>query len=224
MFGDIATRYDRANRFLSGGIDLYWRKRLVQAVAARQPAMVADLATGSGDVAFALQRRLGASATVHGYDFSEPMLDEARRKQQDDLLLRTIPFAFGDCLDLPLASDTVDAVTIAFGLRNLEDRAAGLREMRRILVPGGALHVLEFTQPDAWMRPFYFLYLKALLPSLARLLTGNKDAYDYLAGSIESFPPRAQIKREIADAGFDPVQATGLTGGIVALHLGIKAK
>ena len=116
----------------------------------------------------------------------------------------------------------MEAVTIAFGLRNLEDRHAGLCEMRRILKPGrGALFVLEFTQPDAWMKPIYGPYLKYVLPQLARLATGDKAAYDYLAGSIEAFPDKASLSEELAAAGFSHIAATGLTGSIVAIHKAI---
>lgn len=220
MFAGIAGRYDLANRVLSGGLDLWWRRVLVRKVAAEHPKVVADLATGSGDVAFALKRRLGAEVAVAGYDFCQPMLDEADRKKVKDPLLAAIPFAFGDCLNLPMADDSVDVLTIAFGLRNLEDRARGLIEMHRVLRPGGKLFVLEFTQPDRWFRPFYFFYLKAILPLVARVLTGDKAAYDYLAGSIEAFPTKASLAEELRKGGFAPVEATGLSASIVAIHEG----
>lgn len=218
MFAGIAGRYDLANRVLSGGLDVYWRRVLVKRVAACRPARVADLATGSGDVAFALKRRLGPAVAVEGYDFCRPMLDEADRKKADDPLLAEIPFAFGDCLDLPMADDSLDVLTIAFGLRNLEERPRGLAEMRRVLRPGGKLFVLEFTQPDAWFRPFYYAYLKTFLPLIARVLTGDKAAYDYLAGSIEHFPTKALLTEELSAAGFTQVRAIGLSASIVAIH------
>ena len=219
MFSGISGRYDFANHFLSGGMDFYWRYRLVKAVARHAPAAVADLATGSGDVALALRKKLPAACPIHGLDFCEPMLEEARRKQARRNLAGDLSFAFGDCLSLPLPDGSVEAVTIAFGLRNLEDRHKGLCEMRRILKPGrGALFVLEFTQPDAWMKPIYGPYLKFVLPQLARLATGDKAAYDYLAGSIEAFPDKASLGRELSAAGFTSIEATGLTGSIVAIH------
>jgi demethylmenaquinone methyltransferase/2-methoxy-6-polyprenyl-1,4-benzoquinol methylase len=220
MFAGIAGRYDLANRVLSGGLDLWWRRVLVRRVAAARPGRVADLATGSGDVAFALKRRLGASVTVEGYDFCQPMLDEADRKKISDPLLAEIPFAFGDCLNLPMESDSVDVLTISFGLRNLEDRHRGLCEMRRVLRPGGRLLVLEFTQPDRWFRPIYYFYLKVILPLVARILTGDKSAYDYLAGSIEAFPTKESLTQELEKAGFTQVNAQGLSASIVAIHEG----
>ncbi len=220
MFAGISGRYDRANRVLSGGVDRYWRWRLVRAVRRHQPTAVADLATGSGDVAIALRRALPPECPVVALDFCEPMLEIARRKQARLRLKGPLTFGFGDCLDLPLADHSLDAVTIAFGLRNLEDRPRGLREMRRVLRPGrGVLFVLEFSQPDPWLRPLYGPYLRHVLPRLARVLTGDRAAYDYLAGSIGQFPSKEALAAEIRAAGFATVEAVGLTGSIVALHL-----
>lgn len=230
LFAGIAGRYDRANHLLSGGLDVLWRRALVRAVAATQPTTVLDLATGSGDVAFALQRHLGPQVRLQGLDFCAPMLDEARRKAtahqaRADARGAVVPdFALGDCLDLPVASDQADALTLAFGLRNLEDRARGLAEMLRVLRPGGWLFVLEFTQPDAWLRPVYYPYLKHVLPKIARVVTRDEQAYQYLAGSIEAFPDRAAISAELRQAGFAEVSARGLSGGIVALHSAQKKK
>lgn len=222
MFAGISSRYDSANRILSGGSDIYWRRVLVRTVASRNPKDIADLATGSGDVAFALERHLGEAATIRGFDFCAEMLDEARQKQSGKGSGR-IEFAIGDCLNLPIADKSLDALTIAFGLRNLEDRAQGLSEMARVLRPGGALHVLEFSQPHRWFRPIYYAYLRHILPHLARLATGNRSAYDYLVGSIESFPERDVLAEEIQSAGnFSEVSAKPLTFGVVAIHTAVK--
>ncbi|WP_269540894.1 bifunctional demethylmenaquinone methyltransferase/2-methoxy-6-polyprenyl-1,4-benzoquinol methylase UbiE [Cerasicoccus fimbriatus] len=222
MFGQIAHRYDAANHVLSGGVDFYWRKVLVGMVAKAKPQVVVDLATGSGDVAFALRRKLPAEVNLTGLDFCEPMLDEARAKQRDQFGDEAIRFAFGDCLDLPLESESTDAITIAFGVRNFEDRLRGLREMRRSLRPGGRLFILEFSQPYTWFRPFYYFYLKCVLPPLAAIVTGKKDAYDYLACSIEGFPARETLSAQIREAGFSEVRAVPLTFGIVAIHEAIR--
>ena len=220
MFSGISGKYDSANHLLSGGVDWYWRHRLVAAVRRHSPSAVADLATGSGDVAFALRKKLPPACPIHALDFCEPMLEVARRKQAGRKLTGELTFAFGDCLDLPLPNASVEAVTIAFGLRNLEDRHRGLREMRRILKPGsGALFVLEFTQPDRWLRPFYRFYLHRILPHLAAIATRDKAAYDYLAGSIEQFPAKADLTGELEAAGFSEIRAIGMTGSIVALHI-----
>jgi demethylmenaquinone methyltransferase/2-methoxy-6-polyprenyl-1,4-benzoquinol methylase len=144
MFGRIARRYDIANFVLSGGIDSSWRRRLVRAVARRQPANVLDLATGSGDVAFALSRKLVSGTAITGMDFCQPMLDraEAKKRAAPASLYQNVVFRQGDGLALPVSDEAFDAVTIAFGLRNLADRNRGLREMRRVLRPGGRLFVL----------------------------------------------------------------------------------
>lgn len=219
LFAGISGRYDLANHLLSGGVDFYWRARLVRAVRRHRPRCVVDLATGSGDVAFALRKRLPQNCPVTGLDFCEPMLEQARSKQRRRRIQEGLDFDQGDCLDLPLETGSVDALTIAFGLRNLEDRQRGLREMLRVLDPQrGALFVLEFTQPDPWLRPVYRFYLQRILPRLAALATGNKAAYDYLAGSVSSFPDKAALALEMETAGFRSVQAIGLTGSIVALH------
>ncbi len=222
MFSGIAGRYDKANLVLSGGIDRLWRRRLVKLVGRRNPQSLADLATGSGDVAFALRRGLGKNVKITGLDFCPPMLAEAEKKRDADNSLAGIDFRVGDCLSLPLADESVDVVTISFGLRNLEDRQRGLKEMRRVLRPGGALFVLEFTQPDRWFRPLYYFYLKNILPTLARWTTGNRDAYDYLAGSIEAFPTKESLAGEMKAAGFKTVQAEGLTFSITAIHTAEK--
>ncbi len=223
MFGRIAKRYDRANRLLSGGIDRCWRRRLVREVNKLQPQTIVDLATGSGDVAFALKNKLGSQTAVTGLDFCQPMLDEALRKSP--LLLRageSIRFLQGDILQLPFADESFDVATIAFGFRNLESREQGLREIRRVLRPGGTLLILEFTQPYRWFRGIYYFYLKRILPHLARLATGNRDAYQYLAGSIEAFPSRQQITDLLQQNGFPTVRAIPMTLSIVAIHVATR--
>ncbi|MFP4070016.1 MAG: bifunctional demethylmenaquinone methyltransferase/2-methoxy-6-polyprenyl-1,4-benzoquinol methylase UbiE [Verrucomicrobiota bacterium] len=222
MFAGIAGRYDLANHLLSGGVDFYWRRVLARKVKAFGPKDVADLATGSGDVAFKLRDTLGADVPVTGLDFCEPMLDEARRKKTEAPAYADIDFRFGDCMDLPLDDASVDAVTIAFGLRNFEDRQRGLKEIHRVLRPGGRLFVLEFSQPARWFRPVYYLYLKYILPRVAALATGDKNAYDYLAGTIENFPTKQALAQQLKLAGYDTVQATGLTFSIVAIHEATK--
>jgi demethylmenaquinone methyltransferase/2-methoxy-6-polyprenyl-1,4-benzoquinol methylase len=220
MFGRIAGRYDLANHLLSAGLDFGWRRRLVHEVARSRPAVVVDLATGSGDVAFALRRRLPTAVQITGIDFCRPMLDQAERKRRADPRLAAVSFALGDALDLPIAAASVDAVTIAFGLRNTADRARALREMHRVLrPPAGRLFVLEFSQPWRWFAPAWFFYLRHILPPLAARLTGDKAAYDYLGDSIAAFPGRAAIAAEIRSAGFTDVRAIPLALGTVALHI-----
>ncbi|MFM1748154.1 MAG: hypothetical protein RLZZ188_1820 [Verrucomicrobiota bacterium] len=225
MFGRIAPRYDAANRMLSVGIDRWWRRRLVRAVGRHRPRTVLDLATGSGDVAFAIARGVRPTPEITGMDFCQPMLDQAEAKQHSGRFPGTasVRFTLGDGLAIPLPDASRDAITIAFGLRNLADRRLGLREMHRVLKPGGRLHILEFSQPQAWFRPLYYFYLRRVLPGLARWLTGDREAYLYLGDSIGAFPTREEITGEIRAAGFGEITATPMTFGIVALHSATKS-
>lgn len=224
MFSRIARRYDAANRLLSGGVDQCWRRRLVRVVRASAPLAVLDLATGSGDVAFALARSLPAEARVTGMDFCQPMLDQAMAKQiaaPAGARATNIVFRQGDGMDLPCPDAAFDAVTISFGLRNMADRHRALSEMRRVLRPGGRVHVLEFSQPYRWFRPIYYFYTKRILPSIAGKVTGDRAAYDYLNASIEAYPDHAAMADELRRAGFREVRVMRLSLGIVALHTGV---
>jgi len=224
MFGRIANRYDITNRLLSAGIDLWWRRRLVNEVRAARPANVLDLATGSGDVAFALARGLPRGTAIAGMDFCQPMLDQAEvKKKQAVGGYEMVTFRQADALALPCEDNAFDAVTIAFGLRNLADRARGLHEMHRVLRRGGRVCILEFSQPYRWFRPFYYFYLRRILPSLAGLVTGDRAAYEYLNNTISEFPDREALAQEIRTAGFVNVRAIPMTFGIVALHVGEKS-
>lgn len=224
MFARIAHRYDLANRMLSLGMDLSWRWRLVKRLRRQGPQRVLDLATGSGDVAFAISRNVVSAKEIVGMDFCQPMLNEAIRKQGADSRQRygNIRFEPGDGLALPLPENAFDAVTISFGLRNMGDRHRSLSEMRRVLRPGGRVYVLEFSQPDRWFRPIYLFYLRHILPWFAGILTGDRAAYEYLNETIEAFPGRDALGAEFLAAGFSSVQAEGWTFGIVALHTAVK--
>lgn len=219
MFSRVATRYDFANHFLSMGLDFYWRKQLVSEVARIRPGTILDLATGSGDVALALKRRLGPRVEVTGLDFCEPMIRLAEQKAQEKHFENPPTFLLGDCLNLPFPDNSIDVLTIAFGLRNLEDRTRGLREMLRVLKPpAGSLFVLEFSQPMVGFRGLYFLYLRWILPRLAALVTGQPDAYRYLVNSIERFPTAESLALELRSAGFSRVSFKCLSLSTVAIH------
>lgn len=220
MFGGIAKRYDLANHLLSGGMDFWWRRVLVKKVKQTEPLKVVDLATGSGDVAFALKKKLGESVEVTGLDFCQPMLDEAERKRLDRDPVPDIAFGIGDILQLPLGDDSVDAITVAFGIRNLENRDRGLKDIRRTLRPGGKLLILEFSQPYKWFRPVYYGYLKHILPTVAGWVTKKPEAYDYLSDSIGAFPSTQELQGEMEKAGFSNIRITRMTLGIVAIHQG----
>jgi demethylmenaquinone methyltransferase/2-methoxy-6-polyprenyl-1,4-benzoquinol methylase len=212
MFGRVAARYDLMNHVMGGGLDLYWRWRLVKAVAAQQPARVLDLATGSGDVILALTRHDAYTDTAVGADFCLPMLQRAQAKKARNLLV-------GDGLRLPFPDASFDSVTIAWGLRNFADRLAGLREMRRVLRPGGRAYVLEFSHPAAWLAPLYFWYLRHVMPMYAQFLTPERGAYEYLGDSIRAFPPQEKLVAMMLEAGFSAARYTNLSLGIAALHI-----
>lgn len=218
-FCNVAKRYDLANHLLSGGIDFLWRKKLVSLARKEACPKVLDLATGSGDVAFALREGLPGDPEIVGLDFCPPMLEQAREKRERmGLAKESNEFVEGDCMDLEFDDESFDLVTIAFGLRNLSDRAKGLAEIRRVLKPGGRLIILEFSQPYFWFRPFYYFYLRGILPWLARLITGDRKAYLYLGSSISTFPEREQLRAELGQSGFVSARAHPLTFSIVALH------
>lgn len=213
MFGRVAARYDLMNHVMAGGLDFYWRWRLVRAVAAQRPARVLDLATGSGDVLLALGRAGAFTEAAVGADFCLPMLQQARAKKARNLLA-------ADGLHLPFADGAFDAVTISWGLRNFADRLAGLKEMRRVLRSGGRVYVLEFSHPARWLAPVYFWYLRRVMPKYAQFLTPERGAYEYLGDSIRQFPPQAALAEMMREAGFASARWTNLNLGIAALHIG----
>ena len=214
MFGRIARRYDLANHLLSGGADFLWRRRAAKIVAGWQPRDVLDLATGSGDLALAIQRRM-PQATVAAADFSPEMLEVARRKGVDKTVL-------ADALQLPFENGSFDCVTVAFGLRNMADWDRALSEMSRVLRAGGHLLILDFSIPTGALRPAYRFYLHRCLPLFDSIVTGQKAAYDYLGGSIEKFPSGREMLELIERNGFGMATAEPLTGGIATIYTAQK--
>jgi demethylmenaquinone methyltransferase / 2-methoxy-6-polyprenyl-1,4-benzoquinol methylase len=215
MFGSIARRYDLANHVLSCGSDFRWRKRAARIVAGWNPSKIIDLAAGTGDLTLALEKTLPQSEIVAA-DFSEEMLDVARAKG-----VRKVVTA--DALAMPFADRSFDCVTIAFGLRNIKDWDAALREMARVLNEGGHLLIMEFSLPQmSILRTVYQFYLHRLLPVFGCLLTGKKSAYDYLGDSIEQFPGGEKMLRLIEANGFRDAAAEPLSGGIVTIYTATK--
>lgn len=211
LFSSIASRYQTVNHLLSGGLDFYWRAVAVRLIRAWRPLAVLDVATGSGDLARAIRRACPDSRIV-GADFCRPMLDVARRNGLPELVE-------ADGLNLPFADASFDAVTAAFGLRNMASWEKGLSEMARVLRPGGHVLILDFSLPTLpVIRPLYRFYLHHILPGIAGIATGRTDAYEYLGGSIELFPSGGTMNSLLEACGFEDARALPLTLGTVSIY------
>jgi demethylmenaquinone methyltransferase/2-methoxy-6-polyprenyl-1,4-benzoquinol methylase len=214
MFDRIARVYDRMNAVMTAGLDRRWRERAADLAAVGPGDRVLDVATGTGDLAIELARRVGPGGEVVGLDFSEEMLALARRKAPG------LRFERGNALALPFPDATFDAATTAFGARNFSDRARGLQEMARVVRPGGRVVVLEITTPTrpplSW---FHAAWFERIVPVLGRL-AGDPDAYAYLPSSVRRFPPPAELAAELAGVGLVRVRYVVTAGGIIALHVG----
>ena len=215
MFARIARRYDLLNHLLSANTDRRWRQVVTSTLSRKLSggARVLDVACGTGDLSIQLFE--GPGARVIGLDFCRPMLEIAARKAAQ------IPLVEADALDLPFADRTFEVVTIAFGLRNLADTEQGLKELRRVLEPGGWLAVLEFSKPEARsFRKLFEFYFQRLLPAIGGIVSGSQSAYRYLPDSVMRFPDQAGLAGLMSQAGFVQIEWQNLTGGVVALHLG----
>jgi demethylmenaquinone methyltransferase / 2-methoxy-6-polyprenyl-1,4-benzoquinol methylase len=219
MFSSIAPGYDRANTLLSLGIHHLWRRSALRLLGPRPDERILDVCTGTGDVAFALQRSQPGRLMVVGADFCEPMLRLARQKAASRGM--GLPFVAADALHLPFPDASFDATTIAFGIRNLDDPLAGLREMRRVVRPGGRVLVLEFGQPQGrCFAPVYRLYSRRVLPMLGHWVTGKRTAYEYLRRTAAVFPSGAAFVELMHRSGLGPVRAVPLTFGIAYAYRG----
>lgn len=215
-FAGIARRYMLANHVLSLGIDVLWRIKTARLVAAQKPQLVLDLATGSGDLAREIQKQVPA-ARVLGADFSLPMMREAQVHGT-----RTLVAADGTCL--PFQDGSFDVLTVAFGLRNMASWPGALKEMNRVIKPGGSLFVLDFSLPSLpVIRPLYLFYLKKVMPRIAGFITGERAAYEYLCSSVEKFPSGKAMEKLILDSGFQSADSHLLTFGIASLYIARKA-
>ena len=218
MFDRIAPRYDRLNTLFSLDRDRAWRKRAAAAARLEPGQTAVDLCTGTGKLAHELLARVQPGGQVIGVDFSLAMLEVARAREP------AVRFLQGDVAALPLPDAVAHAVTIAFGYRNLVDRAAGLREMHRILKPGGRVVILEFTPPRSGrLLAAYRLYLERVMPAVAgSLRRSDGEAYRYLAESVQAFPASAQVSAQLEAAGFSRVESHPLTFGIAGVHAAIR--
>lgn len=223
MFDRIAHRYDLLNRLLSFGTDVRWRKRLGQHLPAGDTLNVLDLATGTADVLISLERHCPSVQRGTGVDVSFGMLSHGVPKLRALGLAGRFRLVRGDAMRLPLPTDRYDAATISFGIRNVLDVGAGLREMHRVLRPGGRVLVLEFSLPgNALFRAGYLFYFRHVLPRIGALLSGDGHAYRYLNQTVETFPYGEAFCALLREAGFREVKAFPLTLGIATLYQGDK--
>ena len=222
MFDRIAPRYDLLNHTLSLNVDRLWRRRVVSIVGKRHPQHVFDIATGTGDLAIALARRIDG-VRVTGIDLSEQMLAVARRKVGELGLSDRIDLEQGDAEHLAAASSTADAVTVAFGVRNFGNLDAGLRELHRVLKPGGQVVMLEFSRPrNPIFRALYEFYSYRILPRIGGAVSHDKQAYAYLPASVGAFPAPDAFLATMARAGFTGCRARSLSCGIAQIYTGTK--
>jgi demethylmenaquinone methyltransferase / 2-methoxy-6-polyprenyl-1,4-benzoquinol methylase len=210
MFDRIAPVYDGMNRVMTAGLDRRWRRAAAEAVV-RPGDKVLDSCCGTGDLAIAAAE---AGGNVTGIDFSKPMLERARRKAPE------LEWVEGDALALPFADGSFDAATVGFGVRNLSELDRGLRELRRVLRPGGRLAILEITRPRGLLAPFYRLWFDVLIPAAGKILPGG-SAYTYLPASVRRFPDPQGLAHVMDEAGFGEIHWRLFGGGIVALHTGV---
>ena len=222
MFNQITPRYDLLNRILSGRQDIRWRRFAVKRIP-EDAGYVLDVATGTGDLALEIAR-MRPGADVVGLDFVPRMLNSAMDKTAAAGYGGRIRYLIGDAMRLPFADDHFDAAAIAFGLRNIPDRLGAIREMSRVVKPGGKVITLEMTFPENLRMKFFFRwYLKNIIPALGRLISGNLNAYSYLSDSIHLFLPPEELSRIMLKAGLVNIQAHPLSLGITCLHEGIAA-
>jgi len=215
LFNELSPNYDRLNRLFSLGMDIGWRKQLVSAIARQNPSKILDLACGSGDVAKMLQEAL-PKAQIVGLDFSRCLLMQAKERGLQEL-------AEADALKLPFGDASFDAVTIAFGLRNFSDRAAGLREISRVLRKGAVFGLLEFSPPPMPWKLFWNLYLHRLMPLVAQVVAQQGDSFRYLAQSIAEFPTPSALNHELASAGLKLLFSRSLSARLVQLTVCVRS-
>jgi demethylmenaquinone methyltransferase/2-methoxy-6-polyprenyl-1,4-benzoquinol methylase len=221
VFESVATRYDLMNDLMSAGIHRLWKASLIDRLRPRPGEMLLDLAGGTADVAFRFLDRVGGKGRVIVCDFTPAMLEVGAARALDRGILDGIGWVAGDAEKLPIAKASVDAVTIAFGLRNVTHRDAAFAEALRVLKPGGRFLCLEFSQVAApLLARLYDLYSFTVLPLLGQLVARDRDSYQYLAESIRRFPDQDALAAEMRQAGFAQVKAQSLSGGIAAIHSG----
>ncbi len=221
MFNNISHRYDFLNHFLSLGIDKIWRKKAIGLLRSTKPRFILDVATGTGD--FAIQAMELKPEKVFGIDISEGMLEVGRKKIKERQLDEVIDLRTGDSENIPFQENKFDAVTVAFGVRNFENLEKGLREIFRVLSPGGKLVVLEFSRPRMFpMKQLYSAYFRYILPQVGRMVSKDKAAYTYLPESVQAFPDGDDFLQVLRNVGFKDSQCKPLTFGISSIYTASK--
>jgi demethylmenaquinone methyltransferase/2-methoxy-6-polyprenyl-1,4-benzoquinol methylase len=224
VFHSVAARYDLMNDLMSGGVHRIWKRFTIELSGVRKNNAVLDIAGGTGDLAARFAHLVGPEGRVVLADINESMLQVGRDKLLDEGRLGNIEFVQADAQYLPFPDDSFDCITIAFGLRNVTDKDLALRSMLRVLKPGGRLLVLEFSKPqNSLLSKAYDTYSFRVLPLMGRLVTNDSESYQYLAESIRMHPDQDTMREMMEDAGFSQCEYHNMTGGIVALHRGVKA-
>jgi len=222
MFNSIAGRYDFLNHFLSAGIDKSWRKKAIKELKNVHPKLILDVATGTADLAITANKILKPDKII-GIDISEGMLELGRKKIQKLNLGAKIELLAGDSETINYNNSSFDAITVAFGVRNFEDVEKGLREMQRVLKPGGKVSILECTMPKAFLvKGFYNFYMFTMVPAFGKLFARNKKAYKYLNNSVQAFPDRKNFLEIMNRAGFRKTYYKSLSLGICCIYCGSK--
>ena len=222
MFNTIAHKYDFLNRFMSGGIDVAWRKKAILELQNLKPKIVLDVATGTADVAL-LTHKLLQPTKIFGIDISEGMLNLGKEKIAKLSLQNTINLQLGDCESLQFADNYFDAVTVAFGVRNFENLEKGLKEILRVLKPNGKLSILEASKPQQKsIRKLYNFYMVKIMPKFGGMLSGNKQAYLYLNNSVQAFPEGHQFLNILNETGFTQTYLKTLSLGVCTIYCGSK--
>ncbi|MGL4939662.1 bifunctional demethylmenaquinone methyltransferase/2-methoxy-6-polyprenyl-1,4-benzoquinol methylase UbiE [Shewanella sp.] len=223
VFHSVAAKYDIMNDVMSFGIHRFWKRYTIEVSGARPGMKVLDLAGGTGDLTAKFSHLVGDKGEVVLADINDSMLKVGRTKLRDKGIVNNVSYVQANAEALPFPDNHFDIITIAFGLRNVTDKDAALRSMNRVLKPGGKLLVLEFSKPQhEIMRKVYDLYSFKVLPKMGQLITKDADSYEYLAESIRMHPDQETLKQMMLDAGFEQVDYTNMTDGIVALHRGYK--
>ena len=222
VFDSVASRYDIMNDLMSAGLHRLWKRYTIDQAAVRTGNVVLDLAGGTGDLACAFARKVGAEGHVVLADINAAMLEQGRKRLVDAGIAGNVTIAQVDAQDLPFEDGTFDVITMAFGLRNVTNKDAALRSMFGTLKPGGKAMILEFSEPHKALKPAYDLYSFKVLPTLGKLIAKDADSYQYLAESIRMHPDQETLKGMMESAGFERCRFHNLAGGIVALHIGYR--